>query len=178
MRDQRAMRLIAVLSLAIAACGAARAGEPGRLVLDETAYWRYYVEFAPDRLDTATLKAEGGKLPGRDLKAVEKGVKRYFAPPFAQPGQARDWTRADWRDEPLFFVSQRCNCGTDDERSWRQIHTPPPRYATINTVSPTPWAASSRRTHSSMGRPLTVTMGFGMVSVSGCRRLPLPPHNT
>ena len=48
------MRRLAVLSLVIAAaCGAARAGGKGRLVLDETAYWRYYVEFAPDRQRSA-----------------------------------------------------------------------------------------------------------------------------
>jgi len=47
---------LAVCLLAACVC-TAHAAEHGTLVLDEGAYWRYYVQFGPDRLDPAALKA-------------------------------------------------------------------------------------------------------------------------
>ena len=111
--------------------GDAGNGKDGRLILDESAYFRYYIEFGRDRFDSASLKTEGAKLLGdKGLERLEKKVKRYFAPPFAE--NAKDWNASDWRDEPLYFISQVTNVESNDEQTWVRIGTPPP---------PTNWMA-------------------------------------
>lgn len=91
----------------------------GTTILDERAYWRYYVQFGPERLHAQKLKSEGEAVLGRYYGRVEKGVKRFFP-------KSHDWSKADWRDNALFFVTQVMNCGSNDERTWPKIKTPAP----------------------------------------------------
>ena len=113
---------LAVCLLAVCVC-TAHAAEQGTLVLDEGAYWRYYVQFGPDRLDPAALKAEGDALLGkRGILRLRKSVKRWVqlaaaGTPAADP--------ADWRDHALFFVTQVANVGCNDERISFHTRTPP-----------------------------------------------------
>ena len=113
----------------LAGAAAGVADEPaGTLVLDESAYWRYHVRFGIDRIDARALKAEGEKTLGRaGLTRLEKAVKRWSRPPFVEPGQAKDFRDADWRDDAPFFVTQVANCGCNDERvSFHTRSDPPP----------------------------------------------------
>jgi len=74
-------------------------GETGALVLDETAYWRHYIQFGPEQLDAAALKAEGQNLLGEaGLERLRRKVLRYLQPPFAPAGEAPDPGKIDWRE--------------------------------------------------------------------------------
>ncbi len=125
----------AIVLLAIA-CLAAAPQE--HLVLDESAYWRLHVQFGPDRLDAAALKAEGEKLLGAEgVKRLRGKVERYNKAPFAPPGQEIDLTKADWRDHALvwFPVGQG-----DSERAALNCRPPAPS-ASLRAGPPAEWAS-------------------------------------
>ncbi|HUT35178.1 MAG TPA: glycoside hydrolase domain-containing protein [Planctomycetota bacterium] len=92
--------------------------------MDETAYWRVCVQFGPDRLNAAALKAEGEKLLGAEgLKRLRSKAERYNKAPFAPPGQELDLSKADWREQAIvwFPVGQG-----DSERAALNCRSPAP----------------------------------------------------
>ncbi len=67
--------------------GAAPARE---LVLDESAYWRFYIVPGQDYVSTEALRAEGKTILGkRGLASCERKTKRR--------NKGLDWNRVDWR---------------------------------------------------------------------------------
>jgi len=130
--------LAACLALAagpIAAGGETASATGGTLVLDENAYWRYYVRFGVDRLDAKVLKDEADQLLGRrNLGRLAKTVRRWSAPPYAE--KATDFSKVDWRDHAPFFVTQVANCGCNDERISLNARSDPPPADWMKPDSP------------------------------------------
>jgi len=97
------------------------------LVLDESAYLRYYVQFGMDRLDPEALKRDGEKVLGqKGLARLERMVRRWQRPPFAPAASPASADRAglDWRDNAPFWVTQVANVGCNDERISFRVGTP------------------------------------------------------
>ena len=115
---------LAVCLVAACVC-TARAAEQGTLVLDESAYWRYYVQFGIDRLTPDALQKEGPALFGkRGMARLKQQVKRWHSPPYAE--RAIDLSKVDWRGHAVFFVTQVANVGCNDERITFHTRTPAP----------------------------------------------------
>lgn len=119
--------VLTVLLGGVAVAGEAAAGPSrpaGGLILDESCYWRYYVQFGPDLLDAGALKAEGQKLlRASGMKRLETKVRRYWRPPFVRPDQVRDFADADWRDHArVWFAAGQ----GDSERAGLNSFFPPP----------------------------------------------------
>jgi len=111
----------------LAACmsvSAAERGAAGKLILDESAYWRYYVRFGPDRIDPGALRAEGEKLLGQaGMKRLRTRVKRYLGPPYVTAAEAAKFNDADWRDHArVWFATGQ----GDNHRAAMNCHWPAP----------------------------------------------------
>ena len=119
---------LGILALALGLSALAAEETPraaGTLILDESCYWRYYIEFAPERIDSAALKADGEKILGKPmLDRLEKQTKVYFKPPYVGKDVTRDWSKTDWRDEAVVPFS--CTQGFDDRVNTLHVRTPPP----------------------------------------------------
>jgi len=86
------LRLIA-LGLVVVAGNASGGGDSagGALVLDERAYWRFYLVPGLDYVSGEALRAEGERLLGkRRLASLEGRTKKR--------NKGLDWKRVDWRD--------------------------------------------------------------------------------
>jgi hypothetical protein len=87
------MRRIVLAALVLLAAASAGAAEPGKLVLDESAYCRAYCRFDVQRLAPKPLKAEGQKLLSPAMMdRLRKEVQNRLAP------KNYDWEQEDWRD--------------------------------------------------------------------------------
>ena len=91
---------------------------PGKLILNEGAYWRHYIRFGLDRLDGAALKTDGEKLLSAEgLTQTAKKAVKYAAAQAVPPA-------TDWRDNAfVWFPSTQWGSGEEAETSNR---TPPP----------------------------------------------------
>jgi len=104
------MALVA-LGLAPPALGA---GE-GKLVLDESAYWRYYIQFGVDRLCPQALRREGEKVLGEaGMKLLSRQARRSGRVPAGE----------DWRDHA--FVVFSAGQGDSRRAAWHCASPPPP----------------------------------------------------
>ena len=124
MREMVSMGIAAALLLV----QPARAEDPGgERVLDERAYWRYYIQFGMDRFDTDALIREGENTLGETGWArLRNRVQRWGRPPFVDKGQEKDFTQVDWRVNAPCWITQIDNVACDDERISFHASTPPP----------------------------------------------------
>jgi hypothetical protein len=135
----RCLAFLPMLLLLSAAFGQSRVEAAATsLVLDESAYWRTYVQFGPDQLDADLLKAEGEKLLGKaGLDRLRRKVVEYCKPPFAPPGERLDLEQVDWRGRASvwFAVGQG-----DNECAALNCRTPlPPRDWASPAFDDVPW---------------------------------------
>ncbi len=106
---------------------AAPAGGTGTLILDESAYWRYHVQFGIDRISPELLRSEGKQVLGeKGLARLEQMVRRWRRPPFVPASRPAEGAGSTWQDDAPFWVTQVANVGCDDERISFHISTPPP----------------------------------------------------
>jgi len=97
-------RPLAANAALLLAAAFARGGADDALILHESAYWRQYFRFGPDRVSTTLLKADGPALLG---PAVFQKVKKETEDTLRRSGT--DPSAADWREHVyvcLFF--DRC----------------------------------------------------------------------
>ena len=88
----------------------------GKLILDESGYFRQYIQFSPDMLDPGALKADGEKVLGAEYAPLEKLGKAL--------GAGKDW--ADWREHvPVWNLSYLAQ-GTWNFDVALETHTAPP----------------------------------------------------
>lgn len=80
-------------------------GRLGKLILDERAYWRTYVEFGIDRISPELLKTQAEAILGKStLKRLPGSAKRWLRPPFGEKLKAANINTKDWRDFCYFNV--------------------------------------------------------------------------
>ena len=99
----------------------------GGRVLDERAYWRYYIQFGMDRFDTDALLRDGEEVLGeKGWERLKNRVLRWGRPPFVNEGQKKDFTQVDWRVNAPCWITQIDNVACDDERISFHTRTPAP----------------------------------------------------
>lgn len=126
------MKTFFSISMPLLACliaSAPAAEEAGKLVLDESAYWRFYLVPGQDFVSGKLMKEAGTKLiSSRTMKRLEKRVKKQ------NPG--RDWSRDDWRDHVtvVFRRIQEAVVGADVQYTRDAgISMPPPKAEWVNS---------------------------------------------
>ena len=108
-------RSLLTLCLLLALGSSTALAEQGKLILDESAYWHYYVQFGLDRLDPAALRFEGEQILGKTgMQVLKKRCKRNLT---GSPAPV------DWRDDARVWFS----AGQGDSRAAaRHSYSPPP----------------------------------------------------
>ena len=98
--------LILLAAIATGSSGQSGRVQPesaGKLLLDQSAYWRYHVQFGMDRIAPDLLGAAGEKvLGGKGMARLERMVKRWRRPPFAPKAGQKALGGLDWRDDAPF----------------------------------------------------------------------------
>jgi len=92
----RATFLYCTVLLSVGFCVMVAAAEQVRLVLDESAYCRSYIQFGMDRVSARLLRGEGAKAPGR---RAPWGLKRSVKTRWGYLGKA--WDAKSWMDDAL-----------------------------------------------------------------------------